>query len=70
MNEAKHRKFAGGWLRVFWGVLQMFLAGGGDDVLRQRPQRLVGGLAAAALLAVIISRILYRNDSRQGGKSR
>jgi hypothetical protein len=30
----------------------------------------VGGLAAAALLAVIISRILYRNDSRQGGKSR
>lgn len=62
MNEETRRKLTGGWLRVFLGVLQMLLAGAALMTwLAGGSERLVWTLAGTALLAVIISRALYRS---------
>lgn len=63
MDEETQRRFTGGWLRVFLGILQMFLAGAAAMTwLAGGSARLVWTLAGAALLAVIISRTLYRSQ--------
>jgi hypothetical protein len=71
MNEAGRRKLISGWLRVFLGVLQMFLAAAAAmTYFAGGSQSIVWGLVGAALLAVIASRLLYHSDSNQGGKER
>jgi hypothetical protein len=62
MKDEKPSKFIGGWFRVFLGILQMTLAGAAALTwLSGGSERVVWLLAIAALVAVIISRMLYRS---------
>lgn len=63
MKEETQRKLIGGWLRLCLGILQMTLAGAAAIAwLSGGSERLVWILAGAALVAVLISRALYRRN--------
>lgn len=62
MKEGTRHKFTEGWLRIFLGTLQIILAGATALLwVSGASERLVWILAGAALLAVIVSRMLYRS---------
>lgn len=63
MEGVKRHKLIWGWLRLFLGFLQVFLATATViSLLTLGEHRLTWALAASALLAVVISRLLYRSD--------
>ena len=63
MSESARQKLVGGWLRILLGIVQMTLAGATVLLwLVDGSKRLVWTLAGAALIAVLISRLLYRSQ--------
>lgn len=63
MPETTHSKLVWGWLRLFLGVLQMFLASAAFAfVILIGFHPIALGLAAGATIATLISRVLYRGE--------